>query len=58
MKSHYRDDAPDKRLQKSLENDHMDLKYGFKRYKESTERIGWLINMHSVSFELENIYIL
>ena len=43
-----RDDAPDKRLQKSMENDQIDLKYGFKRYKESTERIGWLINMHMV----------
>ena len=27
----------------------IDLKYGFDRYKEPVERLGWLINMHPVS---------
>ncbi|KAB7504214.1 DNA polymerase epsilon catalytic subunit A [Armadillidium nasatum] len=36
----------DLRLQQSLENDAIDAKYGFNRYKESEEKIGWLLNMH------------
>ncbi|MCL4127577.1 UNVERIFIED_CONTAM: hypothetical protein GTU68_024765 [Idotea baltica] len=36
----------DLRLQQSLENDAIDSKYGFNRYKESEEKIGWLLNMH------------
>jgi len=27
-------------------NDTLDVKYGFDRYKEPVERLGWLINMH------------
>lgn len=30
-------------------NDTLDVKYGFDRYKEPVERLGWLINMHPVS---------
>ena len=30
-------------------NDVLDVKYGFDRYKESVERLGWLMNMHPVS---------
>ncbi|XP_037953438.1 DNA polymerase epsilon catalytic subunit 1 [Teleopsis dalmanni] len=31
----------------SRENDKIDAKYGFERVKDSTERVGYLINMHS-----------
>lgn len=30
-------------------NDALDVKYGFDRYKEPVDRLGWLINMHPVS---------
>ncbi|KAG7176387.1 DNA polymerase epsilon catalytic subunit A-like [Homarus americanus] len=40
------DDGSDRRLQQSLENDALDTKYGFNRYKESQEIVGWLLNMH------------
>lgn len=33
----------------SKENDRIDLKYGFDRVKDSKERTGYLMNMHSVS---------
>lgn len=33
----------------SRENDRIDTKYGFDRVKDSVERTGYLINMHSVS---------
>lgn len=33
----------------SKENDRIDLMYGFERVKDSKERTGYLINMHSVS---------
>lgn len=33
----------------SRENDKIDSKYGFDRVKDSQERTGYLINMHSVS---------
>ena len=39
----------DKRIQRINFNDDMDAKYGFIRYKGSTEKIGWLINMQSVN---------
>ena len=44
-----REDSSEKRLQRSQFNDEIDVKYGFIRYKEAAEKIGWLINMHPVS---------
>ncbi|XP_074652055.1 DNA polymerase epsilon catalytic subunit A-like [Tubulanus polymorphus] len=41
-----RDDPADRRLSRAQENDEIDAKYGFDRYKDSQERIGWLVNMH------------
>ncbi|KAK2153411.1 hypothetical protein LSH36_298g04118 [Paralvinella palmiformis] len=41
-----REDSSEKRLQRALVNDEVDLKYSFERHRETTERIGWLINMH------------
>lgn len=43
------DEGSDRRLQQSLENDAIDAKYGFNRYKDTQEKIGWLLNMHPVS---------
>ncbi|XP_064102350.1 DNA polymerase epsilon catalytic subunit A-like [Macrobrachium nipponense] len=40
------DDGSDRRLQQSLENDAVDAKFGFHRYKETAEKVGWLLNMH------------
>ena len=38
--------------------DAMDAKFGFERYKDPTERLGWLINMHPVSiFVLHLIHL-
>ena len=33
-------------------NDTLDVKYGFDRYKEPVDRLGWLMNMHPVSSNL------
>ncbi|XP_052824360.1 DNA polymerase epsilon catalytic subunit A-like [Octopus bimaculoides] len=41
-----REDTSEKRLQRSIQNDEVDSRFGFVRYKESAERTGWLINMH------------
>lgn len=38
----------------SKENDRIDLKYGFERVKDTNERTGYLINMHSVSTKSRN----
>eukprot|EP00057_Strongylocentrotus_purpuratus_P019506 XP_011673980.1 PREDICTED: DNA polymerase epsilon catalytic subunit A-like [Strongylocentrotus purpuratus] len=40
------EDSSEARLQRSVINDELDLLYGFDRYKEPAERVGWLINMH------------
>ena len=40
--------ASDHRLQQSLDNDEIDKKFGFNRYKDSESKIGWLLNMHPV----------
>jgi hypothetical protein len=29
----------------------MDTKYGFEKHKDSSERLGWLLNMHPVSHD-------
>jgi len=31
-------------------NDEIDAKFGFERCKEPTKLVGWLINMHPVSY--------
>lgn len=51
----FRDDGPSssvsalKRLERSQWTDKMDLRFGFERLKEPSEKTGWLINMHPVS---------
>jgi DNA polymerase epsilon subunit 1 len=44
-----RDDSTEFRIKQSLDNDAIDSKFGFDRIKDATERVGWLLNMHSVS---------
>lgn len=34
------------RVNRIHSNDVLDVKYGFDRYKDSVDRLGWLINMH------------
>lgn len=41
--------STESRLNRIQSNDVLDVKYGFDRYKESVERLGWLMNMHPVS---------
>lgn len=41
-----RDDSTEKRLQRAILNEDIDAKFGFDRLQDSSERIGWLINMH------------
>ncbi|XP_041470272.1 DNA polymerase epsilon catalytic subunit A-like isoform X2 [Lytechinus variegatus] len=40
------EDSSEARLQRATINDELDSLYGFDRYKEPAERVGWLINMH------------
>ena len=44
----FRDDKST-RYQRAQRSDDIDKKYGFSRYTDSVERMGWLINMHPVS---------
>jgi len=37
------------RVNRIHSNDVLDVKYGFDRYKDPVDRLGWLINMHPVS---------
>ena len=37
------------RYARAQRNDALDLKFGYERYVTPKERVGWLINMHSVS---------
>ncbi|ESO90687.1 hypothetical protein LOTGIDRAFT_217825 [Lottia gigantea] len=41
-----REDSTEKRLQKANQNDEIDLRFGYERYKDPQEITGWLINMH------------
>ena len=46
---HYsREDSTEKRVQRAKLNDEIDQKFGYDRYKDPQERVGWLINMHPV----------
>lgn len=46
---HFREETSEFRLRQVIENDVIDAKYGFERVKDSIERTGFLLNMHSVS---------
>ncbi|KAG1689536.1 DNA polymerase epsilon catalytic subunit A [Nymphon striatum] len=41
-----REDSSEKRLQQATFNDTIDSKFGFDRYTDPVERVGWLINIH------------
>lgn len=46
--SYRQNDLEDLGFKVSKENDKIDQMYGFERVKDSVERTGYLINMHSV----------
>ncbi|XP_055866677.1 DNA polymerase epsilon catalytic subunit A-like isoform X1 [Biomphalaria glabrata] len=41
-----REDSTEKRLKRAILNDEIDTRFGYERYKDTTEKTGWLINMH------------
>lgn len=41
-----REESFEKRLTRARQNDEIDQKFGYDRYREPQEKIGWLINMH------------
>lgn len=43
------EDSSEYRLRQIIENETIDLKYGFERIKDHQERTGFLLNMHAVS---------
>lgn len=43
------DTSAEARLQRAVLSDELDSRYGFDRYKEPQERVGWLMNMHPVT---------
>ncbi|XP_037072699.1 DNA polymerase epsilon catalytic subunit A-like [Pollicipes pollicipes] len=43
----WKEDASQKRLQNSLDNDAIDTKFGFCRARDVCERVGWLLNFHA-----------
>ena len=44
----YREDGSS-RYQRALRSDEIDRKFGYERYIEPEEKMGWLINFHPVS---------
>ncbi|XP_022098482.1 DNA polymerase epsilon catalytic subunit A-like [Acanthaster planci] len=48
------DDSSEVRLQRAVINDELDARFGFDRYKDPAERVGWLINMHPADILDEN----
>lgn len=44
-----RDDTSSNKYQRAQRCEEMDRKFGFERYMDPVERVGWLINMHPVS---------
>ncbi|XP_035661114.1 DNA polymerase epsilon catalytic subunit A-like [Branchiostoma floridae] len=52
--SYSRGDESDKRLERSIQSTEMDSRFGFDCYKEPTECVGWLINMHPADVLDEN----
>lgn len=50
-----REDSSEKRLQRSQQNDEIDSRFGYERYKDPSEKTGWLINMHPVSWSIPEL---
>lgn len=44
----FREETSEYRLRLSLENEAIDVKYGFERLSDCQEHTGFLLNMHSV----------
>lgn len=47
-------DSIEARLQRALQADKTDLKFGFERHKDPVERCGWLINMNETEIQDED----
>ncbi len=47
---YFREDSSEARVRESIQNDAVDNKFGFERIKGNVERVGWLLNMHSVGW--------
>ncbi|CAG5130838.1 unnamed protein product, partial [Candidula unifasciata] len=41
-----REDSAEKRLKRAILNDEIDVRFGYERHKDTTEKTGWLINIH------------
>ncbi|XP_014670833.1 PREDICTED: DNA polymerase epsilon catalytic subunit A-like [Priapulus caudatus] len=41
-----KEDSSEQRLQKAVLDDEIDARFGFERYKDPVEIVGWLVNMH------------
>ncbi|BFZ25729.1 hypothetical protein BsWGS_28768 [Bradybaena similaris] len=41
-----REDSAEKRLKRAILNDEIDVRFGYERHKDMTEKTGWLINIH------------
>ncbi|XP_071842245.1 DNA polymerase epsilon catalytic subunit A-like isoform X3 [Apostichopus japonicus] len=50
----WEDTSAEARLQRAVLSDELDSRYGFDRYKEPQERVGWLMNMHPADILDEN----
>lgn len=51
-----KDDQSESRVRRVLDNNAIDEKYGFTVPKESGEKIGYLINMHTVKTFIDNLW--
>lgn len=40
--------STEKQIKRTRVNDELDLRYGYDRHKDPSEKVGWLINMHPV----------
>lgn len=47
-----REETSEYRVNQVLENEAIDIKYGFERVKDHIERTGFLLNMHAVSLDI------
>lgn len=46
---YFREESSEYRIRTAVDNDRIDSKYGFERVRDTKERTGYLINMHTVS---------
>lgn len=49
------DGTDNRRIESAVINDEIDLKLGFERYRDPQEKLGWLVNLHSVGLFLSHL---